>query len=461
MENITLRELISAINGQFVIGDPHSTIRGISIDTRTIHRGDFYFAITGKNFDGHNFVKQALEKGASGIVITRHDIDLGNPFPAMPAVVKVADTFSALGNLAKYYRRKWQIPVVGITGSNGKTTTKEMIASILGQKGQLLKTEGNLNNQLGLPLTLLKMTGQDYCAVVEMGTSFPGEIQRLADIACPSIAIVTNIGMAHLERFQDQEGVFNEKKMLYAGLPPDGCAIVNVDDPYLTRLTSSLPCEVITIGIEHDAIVRAFKVDLWPGKPQFELKIENESISVSLPIHGQFNVYNALAAAAVGWKMGFDLLQIKNGLEAFQSAGMRMEAKTLVSGVTVINDAYNANPSSMRESLTSLVHSFPEKDKIVVLADMLELGEQSELQHQKLGEFIASQPFAKVFLFGPQMEHALRALYSLNVKHFLNREKLETEIKQSVTPGSIVFFKGSRGMRLEDTLQRLFAEDKI
>ena len=460
MEKIYLRELITAVKGEFLLGDPHSIVSSISIDSRTIRKGNYYFAIAGKNHDGHNFLQEAVEKGASGLIIARNDFEIGNPFPSMPAIVKVQDTSLALGDLASYYRKKWNIPLVAITGSNGKTSTKEMLGSILQQRGNTLKTSGNFNNQIGLPLTLLNLSSEHAYAVIEMGTSFPGEIKRLAEIASPTIGIITNIGLSHLERFKNQEGVLAEKRVLLENLASGGCGVINIDDPYLNGIASSLPCEVITTGIEKEAMVRARKIDVWPDYPKFELVIQGNAVPVTLPVYGKFNVYNALAAAAAAWKLGFGLEEIKKGLETFSAPDMRMEVRNLVSGITVINDAYNANPSSMRASLSSFVQSFTEKSKIAVLGDMLELGEQAEPEHRKFGEYLATQPLTHIILYGPMMEKALPALAHAPVRHFSDREDMELELKRLValTPDCVVFFKGSRGMHLEETINRLFSE---
>ncbi|MHB9154697.1 MAG: UDP-N-acetylmuramoyl-tripeptide--D-alanyl-D-alanine ligase [Endomicrobiales bacterium] len=461
MENFYLHELINAAKGEFLLGDPHSPVRTLSIDTRTIRSGDFFVALTGKNFDGHDFLRQAVEKRIAGVIVSRKDIDLGNPFPAFPAIVQVPDTTRALGDIAAYYRRKWQVPLAAVTGSNGKTTTKEMLASILSESGPTLCTHGNFNNQIGLPLTLLNLMPEHRYAVVEMGTSFPGEIRRLAEIALPTLGIVTNIGAAHLERLKDKEGVLREKSSLFDGLAYGGCAVLNADDPYLQGIVGSLKRECVTFGITGDAQVRARDIRLWPDKPSFELRINDRSVKVRLSVHGKFNVYNALAAAAAAWHLGIGIETIKEGLEKFLPVLMRMETRELRSGITVINDAYNANPSSMREAIEGLVQSFPDREKIVVLGDMLELGNGAEEEHRLLGEFIASRPLSRICLFGPLMEKALEPLKGQRVRHYLRKEELEVDLKDALTPGTVVFFKASRGMRLEDAVEKLVAGEEI
>lgn len=455
MENFSLQELIRSCNGEFLLGDPHAHIPRISTDTRTVRRGDYYVALTGSNFDGHDFLKQAVEKKAGGLIITHHNVELGNPFPSFPAMVKVRDTTRALGDIARAYRRKWDIPVVGITGSNGKTTTKEMLASIFGRIGTTLATSGNFNNQIGLPLTVLEMNSKHRWAVIEMGTSWPGEIARLADISAPTAAIITNIGSSHLENFKTRDGVFEEKRKLYDALPQNGVTAINADDPYLSTLVGASLPGIVTFGFGASAVVRAVDLELWPDVPRFVLLLGRESVSVRLPVHGKFNVMNALAAAACAWKMGIDPEQIKEGLESFNPPKMRMEMRTLDSGARIINDAYNANPSSVRESVTGLVQSFPDSDKIVVLGDMLELGDEAGREHERLGEFLASQALGKIFLFGPLMANAQAALPQNAARHFLSKEELAEELRRALGRRSVVLVKASRGTRLEEVVELL------
>lgn len=460
MENIYLHELVGAVGGEFLLGDPHAVIRAVSIDTRTLHRGDYFFALTGHNFDGHNYLKNASERRAGGLIITRQDADFGNPFPYLPAIIRVNDTTKALGDFAGYYRKKFNIPLVAITGSNGKTTTKEMLSSIMEQYGRVHKTGGNFNNQIGLPLTLMRLESEHRCAVIEMGTSLPGEIKRLTQIASPTAGIITNIGCSHLESLKSAEGVFNEKRVLLDGLPQNGWIVLNTDDPYLSALSKETSVEVVPVSIEKDTLVCAKEPKLWLGKPCFQLHIGKDFVTIQLPVYGKFNIYNALSAAAAAWKLGADLNTIKNGLENFNGESMRMEVLDATNDIIIVNDAYNANPSSMKESIKSFVQSFPDKEKIVVLGDMLELGETSVFYHREIGAFLEAQPLDKIFLFGPAMESAFKAVNHPFARHFVDRAMLEHELKKHITSGTVILFKASRGMRLESTIKLLFSEDR-
>ena len=460
MENFHLHDLINAVGGEFLLGDPHLNVVRVSTDTRTIHKGDTYISLAGKNFDGHNFLKEAIEKGAAILVISKHDIELGNPFPVMPAIIRVADTTRALGDMAAAYRKKFNIPVVGITGTNGKTTTKQILTAILERRAPALSTEGNLNNQIGLPMTLLNLNAKHAFAVIEMGTSYHGEIKRLCEIAKPTVGIITNIGVAHLNNFVNQEGVFLEKKSLLESLTSGGCAVLNIDDHYLAKLQDTLTCETITFGFTGRAQVSAMNLKMWPGFPQFDLVINQQSVHIKMPVYGNFNVYNAMSAAAAAFKLGFTLEEIRAGIESFKPAAMRMEVKELMSNnITVINDAYNANPSSMREAISSLFQSFTDREILLVLADMLELGVGAEQEHAQLGEFLKAQPGCRILFYGPLMQKAYLAAENADSKHFTDMHKFLAELERSLRPGMVVFFKGSRAMKLETAARKVMGRE--
>lgn len=460
MEKLSIGELIKAIGGEFLIGDPYLTVQNISIDSRTLSRGDFYFAIKGKKLDGHTFIKQAIEKGAGGIVISEGDFEFGNAFPQFPAVIRVPDTTRALGDLGAYYRKKWNIPVVAITGSNGKTTTKQMLFSILSKKGETLCNRGNLNNLFGLPLTLFDISSSHKYVVVEMGTSLPGEISRLSEIASPDIGIITNIGYSHLQDLKNREGVFAEKKTLFDKLQKEGCAIINLDDEYLKNLVNEGAYEKISFGIKGKADIFGEKIEEASNGLYFDMNMFSKRTSVKLPVVGSFNVLNALAAAGAAWKLGIDIKSIKEGLESFTPPGMRMQPAKLSSGAILINDAYNSNPSSVREAITALVSNFPGTEKSVVLGDMLELGEGAGRFHSELGEFLDTQSFRKIYLFGPLMREAFVSIKHAPAVYLRSKSELLGELKKDLGGNSVTLFKASRGMALEDIFNSIVDEDR-
>ena len=458
MENVYIHELVKAVRGEFLLGDPHNSVRNISIDTRIIRSGDFYFAIVGKNYDGHDFLKQAIEKKAGGLIISKNDMNLGNPFPHFPAIIKVADTRKALIDLARYYRRRWNIPMVAVTGSNGKTTTKEMLASIANTAAPVIKNEGNFNNDIGVPMTLFKITSDHRFGIIELGTSGFGEIALLSEMVAPNGAVITNIGKAHLETFKTQQGVCDEKRTVINYLPQNGWVCLNNDDKYLKELQNSVNREIVTFGINEPSDITASNITSDKGKPVFDLKVKAESCTVKLPVYGAFNIYNALAAAAASSKLGFDLESIRRGLENYESPGMRMQLQELPSGAVVLNDAYNANPSSIRESIRSFNASFPGRKQIIVLGDMLELGESAEPEHAALGDFISEMQFHSVLLFGQLMGKTFLNIKNKQAKHFMDKENLKLELNRRITPDCAVLLKASRGMHMEDILDRAFFE---
>jgi len=461
MENFYLNELITATKGEFMSGDPHAPVKSISIDTRTLAKDDYYIALKGANYDGYDFIKQAIEKKAAGLILSFDVLKLDSSiqaFPTFPSIVRVRDTNRAICDIAAAYRRKWKMPVVAVTGSNGKTTTRDMLASILNLDGPTLSNKGNLNNQIGVPLTLFNLGTLYNYAVIEIGTSWPGEIQRLSEITAPDIGIITNIGFTHLENFKDREGVFKEKRMLVESLPQSGAAVLNADDPFLREIKSGK--EQITFGTAEGADVRAKNIRLWPDLPSFEMQLAGNNIHVRLPVYGKFNIYNALAAAAAAHKLGVSPELIAKGIEQAAAPKWRMEKTQLLSGAIVINDAYNANPSSMKESIENLVQSFPDREKTLVLGDMLELGEDAEKQHRELGRFISSQPVSRVMLFGGLMEKAYDELSSSDAHYFLKKEELAIEIKKHLNSDCVVLFKASRGMKFEEIVEAVLSSEE-
>jgi UDP-N-acetylmuramoyl-tripeptide--D-alanyl-D-alanine ligase len=459
MEIFQIRDLIQVIDGEFIIGDPNLLVEGISIDSRTIRKGEAYFAIKGERYDGHDFIKEAVDKGASVIVYSNENLKPFTPFSKFPAMVKTDDTIASLGKFAKYYRRKFKnVSVVGITGSNGKTTTKEILFSILNHKGKTLSNKGNFNNRIGLPLSIFNLTSQYQYAVFEAGTSLYGEIEILSDILMPDVAVITNIGFSHLETFISPEGVFKEKKVLFEKVKENGCVIINNDDKFLKTVTDVGAQKIITFGLDCQADVTGENIKLFPEQTVFNICFNKQSLEVFMPACGKFNVYNALSAAACALGLGLSLKDIKDGIELFIPPKMRMETVYAKNGVILINDAYNANPSSMRNSIDAVLQSYPDKKINLVLADMLELGDKTNEYHFELGKFIIDKRINSVNLFGDVIFNTKIGLgdkkdvfYSKNADGLLNNLK-----KIDIDENSVFLFKGSRGMRLEEIFMRFY-----
>jgi len=464
MENFYLMDLINAVKGSFVIGNPHLPIREVGIDTRTIKQDSLFFAIKGKSLDGHNYIKDAIEKKVSAIVYSRDDINFDNLTTTLPSLVKVKDTSIALEQLATAYRKRFNLlKTIAITGSNGKTTTKEMLASILSQKGRTLSNKGNFNNRIGVPLTLFNLTSDMEYAAIEIGTSEFGEIKVLSDITKPCCGIITNIGNSHLEFFKNPENVLKEKMTLIDGIDDNGFIVLNNDNIYIKSIISQVTKKVITFGLySSDANVYAKNIKLWLDKPVFDMYINGQKETIELPIKGKFNILNALAAAAAAYGLGFSLSEIKEGLAKCTPPKMRMQEYTLSNGAILINDAYNANPTSMQESIKSLAQSYPNKDVILILGDMLELGENSNQYHAGLGKYINSLPYVKsVYLFGDLVNNIKNELTDKKSKYFMTKSIISEEILQEITENSLIFIKGSRGMKLDTIFEDIITMDKI
>lgn len=463
MENFYLIDLINAVNGSFIIGNPHLPINEIGIDTRTIKQDSLFFAIKGKSLDGHDYIREAIEKKVSAIVYSRDDIKFENMFPTLPSLVKVKDTSVALEQLAKAYRKRFNLlHSVAITGSNGKTTTKEMLASIFKQKGKTLSNKGNFNNRIGVPLTVFNLTSDTEYAAFEIGTSEFGEIKALTDITAPHCGIITNIGSSHLEFFKTPENVLKEKRTLIDGIDDDGFIVLNNENQYLKSIIPQITKKVITFGLYNGADVYAKNIKLWLEKPLFDMYIDGEKETIELPIKGKFNIFNALGAAAVAYGLGFTFQEIRDGLANCTPPKMRMQPYTLGNGAVVVNDAYNANPTSMQVSINSLSQSYPNRDVILVLGDMLELGENSPNYHAQLGKYINSLPNIKtVYLLGDLVNHLKRELTDKKSKYFISKTILCEELIQDITENSLVFIKGSRGMKLDEVYNEIITVDKI
>ncbi|MDR1696250.1 MAG: UDP-N-acetylmuramoyl-tripeptide--D-alanyl-D-alanine ligase [Endomicrobium sp.] len=458
METIYLKDLIRLVKGKFLIGDPNLRVNSISTDSRTVKKGEVFFAIKGKNYDGHDYIKEAIERGAGAVVYSRENVDFAKPFPHFSSIIKVEDTLLALGELAKSYRAMFKnLKVVGITGSNGKTTTKEMLFSILNTKNKTVANEGNFNNRIGLPLSMLEIGADTKYGVFEMGTSVYGEIKILSEILNPDVGIITNIGFSHLETFGSPQGVFREKRDLLEKIPDDGFIVLNNDDEILKKVPHNSYNKVITFALYGGADVYANNVILWSDKQRFTLHYGSSSTEVVMSVKGKFNILNALAAAAAAFGLGYDIEDVKKGIESFVSPAMRMETFTAHSGVTLVNDAYNANPSSVREAVRGVCEAYIDSEINLVLGDMLELGANADDYHFELGDFINSQNVKSVYLIGDLTAYTKEALNRGNVYHFKAMDTLLKHLEEAaVNPKSVFLFKASRGMNLDEVCRQYF-----
>lgn len=395
--------------------------KNISIDTRTIQPGDLFIPIQGPKYDGRDFIPEARRKGAT--------------------VLDVKEGLKTLQDLAAQHRSKFKIPVIGVTGSCGKTTTKDMIASILSQEFPTLKNEENFNNEIGVPLTLLKLTKRHKAAVIEIAMQRLGEIEELAKIVRPTVAVVTNIGEAHLEFLKTKKNVARAKAEIFRFLRKEDYAVINQDDEYFEHLKSRVAghrSRVITFGILEKADVTPKDLD-----------------GIRLPIPGEHNIYNALAAIAVAKILKIKRSSIKKGLEKFRPSSRRMEIINRSDGVKIINDTYNANPQSMKAALKVLSHLSPVVSRpssfiprrIAVLGDMLELGRRAKSAHQRILRFARDSKIDKVFTYGN--------LWPKSAAAWKNKKSLIKNLKKIIRPRDIILVKGSRGMKMEEVVDAL------
>jgi UDP-N-acetylmuramoyl-tripeptide--D-alanyl-D-alanine ligase len=469
----TVEELREVISVNVLAGEDSLSgkrrIRQISTDSRSVRRGDLFVALRGDRFDGHEFVPAVLAQGAAGAIV--HD---EYRLPSHSAAVRrieerpvpflfgVRDPLFAYQQLATHYRSRFHIPVVAVTGSNGKTTTKEMVAAVLSQRWPVLKTEGNFNNRIGVPNTLLRITARHRAAVIEMGVDQQGQTTRLCEIVRPTIGVITNVGPDHLEFFGSMEGSAQAKAELLDLLPSDGMAMLNADDPYFDYLAARAQCRVMSFGFSEMADVRATRVtsDARHGTT-FRLHLPGKirSTIVRIKVHGSHNVTNALAAAAVGAGLGLSGSRIAQGLGRFRPAAMRSQV-VIHHGVHFINDCYNANPASMKAAVQLLAQWSPARERIAVLGDMLELGPETARMHREVGQFLATQGLSRLIVCGILGRDIAEGARQSGMARALINEAVDAaaaadQLKKIVRQGDVVLVKASRGMKMEQVLHAL------
>ncbi|MGC1453667.1 MAG: UDP-N-acetylmuramoyl-tripeptide--D-alanyl-D-alanine ligase [Nitrospirota bacterium] len=433
-------------------------IKGVSIDSRTIREGELFVAIKGDRFDGHDFVPEVIKRGAWGALVERTVLeDKFSVLGGLKNILPVEDTLTALQEMAYSHRRTFAVPVVGITGSNGKTTTKEMLAGILQQLGPVLKNEGNLNNHIGVPLTLLRLNAGHKAAVVEMGMSALGEIDTLARFIGPDVGVITNIGPAHLEFLKSMDLVAQAKGELFNHLKSDGMAVLNADDRFFDTLKKKFGGRVLSFGIEEKADVCATDIRQEQNFTDFTIRSDGSTVNVRLRAVGKHNVYNALAAAAAALAVGMSIDAVKYGLDDFMPAALRSELRQ-VQGRTVLVDCYNANPASMDAALATLGSLRSGGRAIAVLGDMLELGKVSVEAHRTIGATAARLGVDLVITLGPLAKHvgegAIDAGMSKDrVLEAASQIEAAVLLKKLSRPGDAVLIKGSRGMKMEKILE--------
>ena len=456
MATFTVQDLVRATQGALVVGDLAVPVSGIAIDSRALGVGEAFFAIQGHRLDGHDFVAEAASRGASCLVV--HHVP--DPIPAGVPLVLVEDTTRALGQIAAYHRQRFAIPVVAVTGSNGKTTTKEMIAAVLGTRWRVLKPEASFNNQWGLPLTLLRLTAEHEALVVEIGTNQKGEIATLSAVAAPTVGVVTTVAPVHTEFLGSLDGVREEKAALVRSLAADAAAVLNADDARVAGMARDTAARVVTYGRQASAAVRAVGelIEDTSGV-RFELEAAGERRQVALGFSGRHNVGNALAAAATGVVLGFSLDEIVRGLLSARPVKGRCVWRD-AGPVRILDDTYNANPASVRAALETAAVARNGRRLVVVLADMLELGDVTDAAHREVGRQVVASGAAEFVALGRHMLQAVQVAREEGLPeawHGMTFEDTVAHLLKRVTPGDVVLVKGSRGMKMERVADALVA----
>lgn len=440
--------LAKEINAQ--LHGPDMELPLVAIDSRKIQGGEMFVAIKGENLDGHDFIGDAIAKGAKAILAGREPqttVEKNITF------LQVKDPNVALGELAAFWRRLHPIPLVGITGSCGKTTVKGMIEAICQQQGKTLATQGNFNNHIGLPLTLLRLDPTYQFAVIEMGANHMGEIAYLGKIARPTATLITNVRPAHIQGFGSVEKVAQAKGEIYQALPAEGIAIINQDEPFNDYWRTLIQDrEMITFGLEKPAMVSANDVVLKPFSSEFVLKVFNQQRPVTIQVPGKHMIMNALAAASAGIALGIPLERIVEGLAAFHAVSGRLKRFVGVAGSCVIDDSYNANPGSMIAALEVLAGC--QGERLFVMGDMAELGPDAASYHEQIGQFARQKGVNRLFAVGKLSAHAVQA-FGNGAQIYANKEELIQDLKPLITQQSIILIKGSRSAGMEIVTQAL------
>jgi UDP-N-acetylmuramoyl-tripeptide--D-alanyl-D-alanine ligase len=456
MPAFTVEEIVRGTRGALIGGDLGIAVAGVSIDSRTLNVGEVFFAIRGDRLDGHAFLRDAVGRGAGCLVVDTVPDEL----PAGVPLVLVDDATVALGRLGAWHRARFSIPVASVTGSNGKTTTKELMTGVLGALGPVLKPESSFNNQWGLPLTLLKLTAEHRAAALELGTNRLGEIAALAAIARPTVAAVTTVSSAHTEFLGSLDNIQEEKSALVRAIPTDGAVVLNADDPRVLAMRAASRARVWTYSARGPADIRsAGAVDEGPDGVSFVLETPDGRQPVRLRFAGRHNVTNALAAAGIGVALGLGVQEIARGLEKARPAKGRCVWRS-AGALSILDDTYNANPVSVRAALETLAASAGERRRVVVLGDMLELGPITDAVHREMGAAVAASGAAEFIGLGRACGVAVEAAREAGLAeshHAATFEDTVALLLKRLVPGDAVLVKGSRGMRMERVVDALLA----
>ena len=461
MKNILVKDIIRECNGKLICGDLNTICENYCRDSRAVNIGDVYLGIKGENFNGSDFYKEALEKGAKGCILQNVEINAEDIKKYKDRFIVIVDSVvESIQKLAAYKRSLYNIPIIGVTGSVGKTSTKDIIASVLSRKYKTLKTEGNYNNEIGLPLTILKLKDHE-AAVIEMGMSAFGEISLLTNIAKPTTAVITIIGSSHIGELGSRENILKAKLEILEGLDTKGSLIINNDNDLLHNWNEDNTDnhKHITYGIENKSDFMAQNIKIEKESSSFEIIYQGKTYNVIVPVGGQHFIYNCLCAIVVGLEYGIEIEEIIKGISEFQLTKRRMEVLRNDNNVTIINDSYNASYESMKAAL-EYISKVDSNKKIAVLGDVLELGKFSKQMHDKIGEEVVKNQIDVLITVGKEAENISNRAVELgmssnNVHHFNNNKDAADFIKQIANENDIVLIKASNGMHFDEIVEKL------
>lgn len=447
---ITFNEMLKAMDGEVIVQGKEIKFNKICIDTRKVEKDNVFLAIKGANFNGNDFALKALELGASVVIIDEVKFNIED-VNVNGTVIKVKNTRQALLDLAKFYREKLGLKVIGVTGSTGKTSTKDLIAALLSDKYKVFKTKGNFNNDIGLPLMILELTCDYDVAVLEMGMSSLGEIELLADVARPDIGVITNIGLSHIENLKTQENILKAKMEISTFFNENNVLIVNGEDEFLKNI-SGKSFKVKKIGYNHEYDVYASNIILREEETEFLAHAFGEEAVFNLPMAGKHNVLNTMLAIEVSECLGVSFKQMVKGLENLEATSMRLQV-VKKQGLTIINDCYNASPDSMKSSL-DVLSAYKNGRRVAILGDMYELGDESEKAHYEVGKY-AKDKVDTLIVIGGYIKNFKDGFDSDNIIMYNTKEECIKELENIVKLDDVVLIKASRGVKLEDVVKKL------
>ena len=459
MKYLKVKDILEVTNGKLISGNMEYECENFSKDTRIINKGDIYIGIKGENFDGSIFWKEALDKGAEGVIIENIEIteDEKDTYKNKTIII-VENVLEALYKIAEAKRDLYNIPVIAVTGSVGKTSTKDIIANVVSQKYKTLKTIGNNNNNIGLPFTLLRLKDEE-AAVLEMGMNHFGEISLLSKIAKPDICVITNIGTSHIGNLGSRENILKAKLEILEGAK-NPTVIINNDNDLLHNwyLENNQEYNIKTFGIRNKSDYNAENIELFSSQSSYTCKLNEKNININVPVGGEHFILNSLCATAVGSALGIETEKIKNGIESFELTNKRMDITELENGIKIINDAYNASYESMKASL-KVLSEYKENRRIAVLGDMFELGDFSKELHEKVGEEVIKNNIDILICTGENarfiVQKANEKMNSKDIYYVDTKDKIEDLIKEKAENGDVILFKASNGMKFFELAERM------